>query len=346
MRVSVAKKDQQQSFEIEDGERILYAGLRQGLALPHECATGTCGSCKAVLNEGEIRSLWNDAPGAKSCKARKNEFLMCQSAAVGDCELTFRGKLEAVAEAERPDYHSGEIFGTTLLTADVLQFRVRFARPVPFKPGQFVVMQVDGLAGGRAYSMVNHDRDACELEFIVKRFPGGGFSEWIFAESRDDAQVRVFGSLGLATLSADDSRDLVCITGGSGIAGIVALLAAAIDDGYFERHRGKLYFGVRSWQDFFFRERLQQLREKSDNRLDIIVAFSDAEVPADASSQVPGIEFLQGFITPLAMQQIGTEYADQLFFLAGPPAMVDDAIRQLVMELGCPVDRIRYDKFG
>ena len=65
-----------------------------------------------------------------------------------------------------------------------------------------------------------------------------------------------------------------------------------------------------------------------------------------AVDEVPGIEFEQGFITPLAMRKIGSDYADQLVFLAGPPMMVDDAIRQLVMELGCPVDAIRYDKFG
>ena len=53
-----------------------------------------------------------------------------------------------------------------------------------------------------------------------------------------------------------------------------------------------------------------------------------------------------GFVTPLAMQKIDQEYQDQIVFLAGPPVMVDDAIKQLVIELGYPVDAIRYDKFG
>ena len=150
MRISVVRKDQQQSFDIADGERILYAGLRQGLKLPHEVATGTCGSCKAVLNSGQINKLWDDAPGAKSCKPAKNEFLMCQSAAVGDCEVSFRGKLDAIDDSDhRPDYFDGQIFGATLLTPDVMQFWVRFDQALAFRPGQFVVMNVPGLDGGR-----------------------------------------------------------------------------------------------------------------------------------------------------------------------------------------------------
>lgn len=347
MRISVVKKDQRQSFDIEDGERILYAGLRQGLGLPHECATGTCGSCKAVLSSGEIRRLWDQAPGAKSCKPAKNEFLMCQSAALGDCEISFRGKLEPVDRSEyHPDYFDGKIFGSTLLTQDVMQFWVRFDQPLPFQPGQFVVVNVPGLDGGRAYSMVNHNRDSRELEFVIKRLPGGGFSEWMFDGTGNDASVRVFGSLGLATLGQDERRDLICITGGSGIAGIVSMLGRAVDDGYFEHNSGHLFFGVRTWQDLFFHNRLLELNEKTSGKLKITFAFSDAEVPHDEVKITPDIHYLHGFVTPLAMQQIAEKYNDQIVFLAGPPLMVDSAIRQLVLEVGCPVDAIRYDKFG
>ncbi|MFT5220014.1 MAG: toluene monooxygenase electron transfer component [Gammaproteobacteria bacterium] len=347
MRISVVKKDQKQSFDIEDGERILYAGLRQGLGLPHECATGTCGSCKAVLNSGEIHPLWDDAPGAKSCKPAKNEFLMCQSAALGDCEVSFRGKFNPIERSHyRPDYFDGKIFGKIFLTRDVIQFWVRFDRALSFKPGQFVVMNIPGLTGGRAYSMVNHSQDSHELEFIVKRFSGGGFSEWMFTDSKNDATVRVFGPLGIATLDSDERRDLICITGGSGIAGIVSLLSRAVDDGYFEHNKAHLFFGVRTEQDLFFQERLLELSQKSDQKLKITFAFSESAAPEGKFEKAPGIDYLHGYVTPLAMQQIGEKYDDQIVFLAGPPMMVDDAIRQLVLEVGCAVDAIRYDKFG
>src|SRR5690606_41748700 len=47
MKVEVKAKNGEFRFECNEGEHVLYAGLRQGIDLPYECATGTCGTCKA-----------------------------------------------------------------------------------------------------------------------------------------------------------------------------------------------------------------------------------------------------------------------------------------------------------
>ena len=44
MKVKVQTKSGQFDFECEQDENLLYAGLRNGLTLPYECATGTCGT--------------------------------------------------------------------------------------------------------------------------------------------------------------------------------------------------------------------------------------------------------------------------------------------------------------
>ena len=45
-----------QEFEIDCGEDeiLLHAGLRNGVVLPYECSTGTCGSCKALAKPGTV----------------------------------------------------------------------------------------------------------------------------------------------------------------------------------------------------------------------------------------------------------------------------------------------------
>ena len=63
MRIQVNARNQSYAFEAAEGEKILFAGLRQGVDLPYECATGTCGSCKAKVIGGEVNDLWPDAPG-------------------------------------------------------------------------------------------------------------------------------------------------------------------------------------------------------------------------------------------------------------------------------------------
>src|ERR1041384_7956249 len=69
MRVQVNARNRAFQFETASGEKILYAGLRAKIGLPYECATGTCGTCKARLIEGRINDGWPQAPGKKSLKA-------------------------------------------------------------------------------------------------------------------------------------------------------------------------------------------------------------------------------------------------------------------------------------
>src|SRR5437867_12594111 len=86
MRVVVSAKNGTRDFECEPGEKILHAGLRSGVELPYECATGTCGTCKARLTSGRAESEWPEAPGRKYFKA-EGDLLTCQSDARDDCTL-------------------------------------------------------------------------------------------------------------------------------------------------------------------------------------------------------------------------------------------------------------------
>lgn len=46
------------------GERLLFAGLRSGLDLPYECASGVCGSCQAQVVNGSMAAIRNLFPDA------------------------------------------------------------------------------------------------------------------------------------------------------------------------------------------------------------------------------------------------------------------------------------------
>src|SRR6267142_1455386 len=66
MNVTARGRNGVHEFDGGPNERLLHAGLRQGIALPYECGTGTCGTCKAKLISGKVRDSWPSAPGAKS----------------------------------------------------------------------------------------------------------------------------------------------------------------------------------------------------------------------------------------------------------------------------------------
>ena len=85
MKIAVQSKNCELAFECGTGETILQAGLRQGLTLPYECATGTCGTCRARVISGDVDIGWQDAPGLARLKKEKGDVLMCQTRPHTDC---------------------------------------------------------------------------------------------------------------------------------------------------------------------------------------------------------------------------------------------------------------------
>lgn len=345
MQIRGRAKTGEFEFSCNDGERILYAGLGGGVPLPYECATGTCGTCRARLASGDIRELWSQAPGHKYVKSDKNEFLMCQAVALTDCEILVPGKIPLEQKQQTRRFLSGRLSRPVRCTHDVATFDVNLSEPIRFHAGQFVVIRVPHIEGYRAYSMTNYAQETDCLRFVIKKFPGGNFSEWLFASGNDGAEVDVFGPLGTATLTEADNQNIVCIAGGSGIAGMMSILAWAKDSGYWERNQGQVFFGVRTLKDRFFVDELREMAATFADALHITVALSheQGEVVPEAGDP---LVYESGMVHEVAGAHLAAQDDDFLTFIAGPPPMVDGAIRMLLVKYRIPSHRIRYDKFS
>ena len=186
MRIQVNARNRGYEFDALPGERILYAGLRAGIDLPYECATGTCGTCKAKLVSGRVTDRWPGAPGKKHVKPQANEFLMCQCAAEEALTLEVSNFVYALEPgACVPQACSGTVRNLRALTHDVMEFALELERPRDFDAGQFVLLAPEGIDGHRAYSMCNYDRGGRSLDFVVKRKADGAFSRWLFGANRE-----------------------------------------------------------------------------------------------------------------------------------------------------------------
>jgi toluene monooxygenase electron transfer component len=232
------------------GETILAAGLRQGAALPYECATGTCGTCQARLIDGAIDEGWPQAPGRQGLKAARREFLMCQAAPRTDCRIALSSSLPAWRiGSERPATLAARVDRLEPLTHDMLSLALVLERPMAFEAGQFALLAVPGIDGFRAYSMANGEAPSRRLDFIIKRKPDGGFSDWLFTRARPGDALSLFGPLGSAVLEPSLGHDLLMIVGGSGLGVALSILTRAAGEGYLARHRARLFFGVRTLRD-------------------------------------------------------------------------------------------------
>jgi toluene monooxygenase electron transfer component len=344
MKITVQSKGGETAFDCGERETILHAGLRQGLTLPYECATGTCGTCRARVTSGEVEMRWNEAPGAAKLKRDKGDVLMCQSYARSDCVLRVPSDI-TVAEKALPAPRQGLIRGIRRLTKDVARFDLHLSAPMSFQAGQFVVVETADLVGARAYSMVNFDAESDRIELVVKRKPGGQFSDWLFDERRGDREVAVFGPLGRAVFHPHEGRNFVCIAGGSGIAGMMSILACAVQTDYFRDHKAAVFFGVRTLQDTFYLEPLSRYVSESHGNLKVVVALSDEPTKTPSHAAFPMLALASGMVHDVAAKAMAGSNPDLIAYVAGPPIMVDAAIRALIVS-GVPNRDIRYDKFG
>ena len=346
MRVQLNARNRAYQFEADPGARILYAGLAQGVHLPYECGSGTCGTCKARLVSGEIDDLWPAAAGRKHLK-QPGEFLMCQCVAKGDCAVEVASFVYHMDPgACTPAFGRGTVKGPKMLTHDVISFSVELDWPLDFDAGQFVVMQMPGVPGFRGYSMVNFERAARRLDFVVKKKPGGGASEWLFKDGIDGQQVELFGPLGAATFFPNLGKNILCIAGGSGIAGMLAILSRAGQEHYFDQYSGHVFFGVRTYRDTFCLDELAQLVREFPGKLQVTVALSDEDVPDRAAQTHSALKFDQGLVHEVAARHMQGKYQNVRAYLAGPPPAVDGAIRMLLLQARLTADNIRYDKFS
>ena len=156
----------------------------------------------------------------------------------------------------------------------------------------------------------------------------------------------MFGPLGSATFDPMLAKNVLCIAGGSGIAGMMSILARAWRERYFERWRGWVFFGVRTMRDTFFLDELSSFQREFPERVQITVALSDEDVPASAARDWPALGFERGLVHEVTERVMTGKYHDVRAYVAGPPPCVDAAIRVLLLKAKLTTNNIRYDKYS
>jgi toluene monooxygenase electron transfer component len=126
----------------------------------------------------------------------------------------------------------------------------------------------------------------------------------------------------------------------------MSILSRANELRAFERHRGWVFFGVRTMRDAFYLRELSELRAQAPDSLTVTVALSDEPVPASAASDWPQLAFAHGMVHEVAKQAMAGRYQDVRAYVAGPPPAVDAALRVLLLEGKLTADNIRYDKYS
>lgn len=209
-------------LQARPGETLLQAALRSGVAFPHSCRVGGCGSCKCRVRSGEVRELTESGYLLSAEELQQRTVLACQS--VPQSDLTVDVDLAPRGVAAR-------VLGQRRLSAEVVELSVALDQPQAYTPGQYAELRMDDLdARGRCYSYAAPPRADGVLRFFVQRVAGGAFSERVHQQDMLGQRVWVDGPRGDFTLRAG-SAPLLMVAGGSGLAPILAMLQQALADG-------------------------------------------------------------------------------------------------------------------
>jgi toluene monooxygenase electron transfer component len=312
---------------------VLAAALAVGIDLPYECASGSCGSCRARLVEGAVSPLWAAAPGLSERDRRKGDrILCCQSIVQEDCVIQIRPG--AGTPPVRPARWRSHVHALRPLNRDVIHVVLQADQSVDFLPGQFMLFELPHGIGRRAYSMANLPGEDGRLEFIVKRKPGGLGCDYLFDALRAGDAVHLEGPYGHAWLREDGADDIVLLAGGSGLAPIWSIAQAALRR--WPQRRLRLYFGANREEDLFWLEEIEQMRRAMPAlEANLVLVQSSA-------ADLPGVR--TGLVAAVMAQDVGDTLSSDLY-LAGPPGLVDSVLRDFVATGRARADRVFFDRF-
>jgi len=212
------------TFECDEHDTVLRAGLRAGLGMPYECNVGSCGNCRIEVLSGEVVHERENAPGWNERDKARNRFLGCQARPTGDCTIKVPMRAEYKSQF-LPVRTMGKLIAIEDLTHDIREFRFALAAPNGFLPGQYALLGVPGVAGGRAYSMANAGEPG-QWDFQIRRVPGGEVTSVLFDKLQVGDEVGLDGPYGMAYFRDESPRDLLCMAGGSGLSPMISIARA------------------------------------------------------------------------------------------------------------------------
>lgn len=325
----------EKQFTCREDETILTAALRHGINLRYGCKHGGCGTCKALIVEGEVDQTEASTFALMDFEREQGMALLCSSYPLSDITIELTDYEEGELEASMPiGRFLTEVGAIECLTHDVVELKLRLIEPahIVFKAGQYVDVLVPGSTETRSYSMANAPSRDDELDLIVKLMTGGLFSEHVRGRLKVGDRLTVDGPYGSFHLREND-RPAIFIAGGSGMAPMLSLLRDMAEKQ--DRRAVRFFYGARAKRDLFYLDELFGF-EKLLPSFRFVPALSEPAAQ-DAWSGAAGL------ITEVVQREVPNAVGMEAY-LCGPSAMIDAALAVL-RSLGVAEHDIHYDKF-
>lgn len=260
-------------FSVREGETILDAGLREGLALPYECRNGGCGLCLCSVEHGDIEHRPYQRSALSDAQKGQGKALMCCAVPRGDVVIDVEGFTGAAAKAA--EVHTATVAHLERLADDVMRVLLQLpeGKALDFVAGQYIdILLEDGQR--RAFSFANRPHASSQIELHIRLVPGGRFTTHVFEGMRVGDTLRFEGPRGSFTLR-ESPHPILFVAGATGFAPIKSIVEDAFERGVQRPMR--LYWGVRQRKDLYLLELCEQWARDHSNFTVVPVISEPAE---------------------------------------------------------------------
>ncbi|MFJ4186669.1 globin domain-containing protein [Kitasatospora sp. NPDC089509] len=219
-----------------------------------------------------------------------------------------------------PPYWHAVVTGHERRRPDLAVLRVRTGEPYPYRAGQYGTVEHPALPHTwRQYSMGCAPRGDNELEFHVRRTGPGGVSAALVGHTAVGDRLRLGPPRG-GLLPDGDTRDLLLVAGGTGLAPMKAI----VEQQALHRPPGRkvhLFVGARDRSDLYDWQALSELvLHKPWLSLTPVTAGRLADTVAAAG-----------------------DWREHLACVSGPAGMIA-SVRAELLAVGLPLTRVRFDQ--
>jgi len=171
-------------IEVEEGQTILDAALRQGVWLPFACGHGTCATCKVEVVEGDYEH-GNASPFALMDMERdEGKVLACCCTPESDLVIEADIDVDPDFEGLPVEDFKGEVVEIKNLSPTIRGIWLKLDRPMAFQAGQYINLNLDNIEGleiegSRAFSIASAPSQSDLIELHIRLVPGGAATTWI-----------------------------------------------------------------------------------------------------------------------------------------------------------------------
>lgn len=201
-----------------------------------------------------------------------------------------------------------------------------------YLPGQWVEVStvIDGDTKTSGYSITTSPTQKGVVGLAIKTSSTHPVTRWLH-EAREGDTLNITRGQGPFVFLPDMGEDIVLIGGGVGVTPLLSIFRY-VRDASPETH-ATLYYSVSEPAEILFREELE-LTARQHNNLSLEITVTQ---PCE------GWRGQTGRINKHKLAALNAA-PDALFYLCGPPGMVDD-MEKFLRDLGVPPSRIIFEKW-